>query len=100
MNLPTFEVDETTLVFAFRYALGRQSTAPSHMVAALKEHWNHGLKDWTKDLIKREIQEAIDGGIAGDRCDIATWQQVLDWGNDDCPKCQMVYHNCLCSHED
>ena len=75
-TIPIFEVDETTLVFAFRYALGRRSTAPSHMVAELKRHWPR-LTDHTQQQIVREIEIAIAHGDAGDPCDVNTWQEVL-----------------------
>ncbi len=93
-------VSEDILVFAFRYALGRQTAAPSIVVAQLKEHWNHGLMDYTKLQIQREIRGAIHRGEAGSECDVATWRLVLSWSKDECPKCQMVYYNCLCSHGD
>lgn len=73
--IPTYDVDETTLVFAFRYALGRQSTAPSHIVAELRAHWPR-LNRWTQLQIKRDIQRAVEfGEVRG--CDLATWQEVL-----------------------
>jgi hypothetical protein len=72
----TFEVDETTLVFAFRYALGRQSTAPSHVANMIRGHWSR-LEPWTQKQIHREIEEAIRLGEAGWDCDVETWRGIL-----------------------
>ncbi len=83
-RFPTFAVDETTLVFAFRYALGRQSTAPSHMVAQLKKHWSR-LETWTQFAIQREISQAIQRGEAGRDCDVATWREVISFGTRNSP---------------
>lgn len=78
-TVQTFQVDETTLVFAFRYALGRKSTAPSHMVAELKRHWPR-LNDWTQIQIKKEIQRAAELYLATSGhmlpC-LGTWQEIL-----------------------
>jgi hypothetical protein len=69
--------EETILVFAFRYALGRRSTAPG-IVA------NHLIKQWAKlaphsrAQVKEEINTAISRGYAGDPCDVETWRKVLD----------------------
>lgn len=75
-TFPRFLVDETTLVFAFRYALGRKSTAPSHMALLLKRRWNR-LAPWTHTQIHREIAIALDRGDAGDQCDVETWRSIL-----------------------
>lgn len=75
-RFPTFLVDETTLVFAFLYALGRKSTAPSHMALLLKKRWNR-LASWTQTQIHREIRIALLRGDAGDRCDEETWRGIL-----------------------
>lgn len=74
----TFPVDETTLVFAFRYALGRQTAAPSIMVTELKRHWSN-LQTWTRNQIQCDIRQAISGGAAGAECDVQTWNEVLSW---------------------
>lgn len=97
---PLFPVDETTLVFAFRYALGRRTTAPSHVVAQLKTHWA-ALNDWTRDQIYKEIRESIRLGEIGGHCDMKTWQEVLKWDTfGQCPDCGFVNWKCVCSHDD
>ncbi len=74
--LHLFGVDEHTLVFAFLYALGRQTAAPSIIVTQLKAHWSR-LKDWTRQQIHQDITHAIEHGAAGSACDVATWREVL-----------------------
>ena len=101
---PTYDVDETTLVFAFRYALGRQSTAPGHVVAELRRHWPR-LNRWTQLQIKRDIQRAVEcGEVRG--YDLEIWLEVLLFKiaaqseSDACLRCEMSPHVCLCSHDD
>ena len=68
--------DENILVFAFRYALGRKSTAPGIVADVLIERWND-LKPHTQIQVQREIGSAIAMGNAGQPCDVETWKQVL-----------------------
>jgi len=100
---PQFLIDETTLVFAFRYALGRRSTAPFHVCQELRKHWSD-LADWTQDQIHREIETAIRMGDAGDDCDVETWRGILALpvksNPDECPGCGRRAVMCLCSHDD
>ncbi len=77
-NRLLFPVSETTLVFAFRYALGRQTAAPSIVVEELKRHWSN-LTTFTRDQIQRDIRQAINGGAAGAECDVERWNEVLSW---------------------
>lgn len=70
-----FAVDEFMLVAAFRYALGRQSTAPSHVAGYLRTYWPQ-LQHWTRAQIRREIADAIEHGCAGQDCDVQTWRAV------------------------
>lgn len=69
------QVSEFTLFFAFRYALGRMSTAPSivgddiiRLADTLKESTKQGMID--------EIGKAIAEGSAGWECDVDNWQKV------------------------
>lgn len=68
--------NNTILFFAFRYALGRMSTAPSIMVEALKLNWDK-FSESDQSQIKREIIQAIEGGRAGMECDIKEWEKLL-----------------------
>ncbi len=104
MSVPTFAVDETTLVYAFRYALGRRTTAPSHIRDQLWRHWQK-LVGWTQRQICEDIRHAIATNDAGAACDVETWGDVLTWARkteakDECGACGRPLHNCLCSHDD
>jgi hypothetical protein len=64
-------------VFAFRYALGRRSAAPSIMSDYLIEHINM-FEDWEKDQIVEEIAFAIRTKNAGEACDVEDWAKVVE----------------------
>lgn len=68
--------DENILVFAFRYALGRKTTAPGIVADVLIERWND-LKSHTQIQVQREIGSAMAMGEAGDPCDVETWRKIL-----------------------
>lgn len=71
-------VDENTLFFAFRYALGRMSTAPSIVVRNILNNWQE-LSEDTKKRMKREILDCRKhDGLCGMQCDDVEWQKVLD----------------------
>lgn len=63
------------LTFAFRYALGRQSTAPSIMLDEFREKV-HLLTANQKEQFAIEIRNAIELNHAGMACDISTWLEV------------------------
>jgi len=67
--------DETILMFAFRYALGRKSSAPSYMVDVLIKNWKN-INEQMKIQIRDEIKTAIKRGEAGMDCDVKTWQRI------------------------
>ena len=69
--------DQTILVFAFRYALGRMSMAPSIMASKIRERWSK-LSIPTKKLIKDEIDFAIKFDHAGMDMDVSTWKEILE----------------------
>jgi hypothetical protein len=70
--------DMDMIFFAFRYALGRKTGAPSMVRDYLFTHW--GLLDkTTKENIKHEIVHAINMGLAGMECDVKTWEEVLTY---------------------
>jgi len=71
------KVTEHTLIFAFRYAIGRASTAPSIVVRDLINNWDK-LLPFTKEQIKEDIEEAIKNNNAGWNCDIAEWKKILE----------------------
>lgn len=73
--------EQDILFYAFRYALGRRTGVVSFMVGQIKNKW-HDLHPNTQNQIQREILERKnDGGVfggLGDKCDIDSWQEVLD----------------------
>ena len=75
--MQTISVSDHTLFFAFRYALGRMSTAPSIVVTDLIRNWNL-LNESTKNMIKEEIMEAIENQKAGMKCDVEEWKKILE----------------------
>lgn len=78
MSIKEFTQSEDHMVFyAFRYCLGRQTYAVSHCAEYLVLHWDRVSAN-SKDLIVKEINEAIESGRAGAACDIDSWLQVLD----------------------
>ena len=62
-------VNEDVLLSAFRYALGRQTYIVNFIVKNILNNWND-ISDKLKNLMKREIQEAIDTNEAGMDCDV------------------------------
>ena len=68
--------DENILVFAFRYALGRRSTAPGIVTGVLIKRWND-LEPHTQVRIQYEIADAIEHSYAGQPCDVETWRKIL-----------------------
>jgi len=69
--------EETILVFAFRYALGRKSAAPGIVADYLIKRWAD-LAPHSRLQIREEIRTAISRGDAGHPCDVETWREVLD----------------------
>lgn len=70
------EVDPVLLVYAFRYALGRQTGAPHDVAQALIEH-SDVLNDHDRDQIADEIIDAMTRGRAGGQPDVSAWWRVL-----------------------
>lgn len=67
------QIDENILVYAFRYALGRRTYAPTEIVKSILKNWDN-LSIITKELFKDEIKEAYD---LGDRCDQDEWKKII-----------------------
>lgn len=72
-----FVVTENTLMWAFRYALGRKTGAVSDVVDTLKMNWSK-LSHNTQEQIKQEIGIAISLEKAGMDCDIKEWESILN----------------------
>lgn len=73
-----YPIPREIMIYAFRYALGRMSVAPSYVVEELEKQWPY-LKSHDKALIKREIGQAIEDNSAGMACDVSEWRKVLNW---------------------
>jgi len=75
----TYEVTEDIIFYAFRYALGRMTYSVNDVATCIIENWNLLTKN-TKDLIIKEIKQAITENRAGMECDINRWKDVLKLG--------------------
>lgn len=71
-----YPVNNHMVVFAFRYALGRESSAPGIVVDELRRLWKD-LPFFDRKQIKQEIVRAIQDGSAGSQCDIDNWRKIL-----------------------
>ena len=70
---------DTLWLGAFRYYLGRQTYAVSEFCELLERKWEM-LPASTRNLILREIKQAIDSQRAGGDCDVAAWRRVYAVG--------------------
>lgn len=73
----TFPADRLIAIGAFRYALGRMTSMPSHVVGWLIAH-EAKLSAADRALIVREIDEAADQRRLGMDCDVVTWSRLRD----------------------
>ena len=70
-----FPADRLIAICAFRYALGRMTTMPSHVAGWLIANKDRlSLPD--RELIVREIDEAAENRRLGMDCDVATWSRL------------------------
>jgi hypothetical protein len=73
------DLEQFIVIAAFRYTLGRRSYAVSITTQWLIKNWdNIGINN--QNLIRREIQEALDTHSAGMKMDEQRWIQVLARG--------------------
>lgn len=70
-------VDSVFLMYAFRYALGRQSYAVADVANTLLDYRGHLREDWRVQIV-RDIDEAIAEGRAGADFDVKRWAEVAD----------------------
>jgi hypothetical protein len=66
---------EILIICAFRYALGRK-TYVVYEVANLVARYKQELSAFAKELIVREIDEALRLNHAGMDCDIKEWKRL------------------------
>jgi len=69
--------NDEIIFFAFKYALGRRTGVASTVVDYLKENWKD-ISYRFRDLIVKEIKQAIKENMAGHDCDIEKWKEILD----------------------
>lgn len=62
--------------FAMRYALGRQTAAPSIVCSELKRLWQF-IPQNTRVAMQAEIRNSIEASLAGAACDVEQWQSIL-----------------------
>lgn len=72
-------VNDTMIVWALRYCLGRNTYAVNDCVNCLLENWE-SLREHTRTIILRDINEAIQDGDYGMRMDRRNWERVLRKG--------------------
>lgn len=65
------------LVYAMRYALGRQTYAVNDVCGAIRKHWPR-LLDREKGVIKRDIREWLEPHKYYSSSDINEWSSILE----------------------
>lgn len=73
--IPNLEQREI-LLYAFRYALGRQTYAPHTIIEVLKTSWG-SLSESDRSFYKKEIKEALGEHRAGSEFDSRAWEAIL-----------------------
>jgi hypothetical protein len=71
------EVQPVMLMYAFRYALGRQTYAVGNVADTLIANVDALRPDWREQIV-RDIGEAIEDGRAGHAIDVERWTQVAE----------------------
>jgi len=66
-----------TLMCAQRYALGRMTYVVGSVTSQIIENWNV-FSESDKQVMLKEIKEAIEQDRAGMECDILRWNEVID----------------------
>ncbi len=79
MKLDCRDIDQWMILIGFfRYSLGRRSMMPGLAIQVLTDSWDT-LSYRKKEIIKTEIQEAIDKGWAGsEKTDVPGWKKILE----------------------
>jgi hypothetical protein len=75
--METVDVEPVFLMYAFRYALGRQSYAVKDVAHALALHRDALRADWREQIV-RDIEEAIAQRRAGAANDVEVWRAVAE----------------------
>lgn len=65
-------------ICALRYCHGRMTYMPSLIVDATKENWNYLHKN-DKEIIRKDLQYALETSNMGMSFDKQMWQNFYDW---------------------
>jgi hypothetical protein len=76
IEVPTRDF-QVMLLCWFRYSLGRRTYMPSYCCEYLKKFWELLPFDY-KRQIHGDINHAVEHDMAGDKCDIDTWKELLN----------------------
>lgn len=83
-DVPTADIypcatdDSMFIIAAFRYALGRRTYAVE-CISTVLARLAPKMRTEDRDLIVREIEEALAKGNAGDACDIESWKKLRNF---------------------
>lgn len=77
LNIISADDLENLLFYSFRHTLGRKTYAVNDIVPILVEY-SSVLTENTKEVIKKEIREAISRGCAGTEIDTEEWCKLLE----------------------
>lgn len=73
---PVLPIDEENVLhYAMRYALGRQTVAPTIILSEITRLWPR-IRPATRECMKREVANAIEEGRAGHAMDVRVWSQI------------------------
>ena len=67
----------TLSFYAFRYALGRMTYAVADVCIILHKNIKK-IDPYNRELMIKEISQAIEDGCAGQRCDVLRWKHLLE----------------------
>ena len=71
------DIQEELLIYAFRYTLGRASYAPHTVIGIIKTSWSD-FNESTRELFKREINEAFLRNKLGHDYDKQAWLSIVE----------------------
>lgn len=73
---PFAQNEEDIVFFAFRYALGRRTGAPTLVAAFIQSRFAAFTPDTLEQMV-REIEQADHIGLLGDAIDKRTWMDLV-----------------------
>lgn len=78
MSNPRVTVDDTMMISAVRYALGRMSYIVSWTVDETIRVWE-GMSKNTRTVIERDVRRAKEEGVVGMSIDDEQWDRLLNF---------------------